>query len=439
MYNLKWENDLKMYMNTFSGFILEGNINDLQPVENGDGFSYHPLDKAIAEMYSEDYCVVFFDHTKQSGKELPDASQNDDDDDADSDDNQTCMVDETWFNSFVFYKNTIFSSTGEKIPSPNIELFMEYYRKEYLDNVKEKDTKDMQGAIYIDMIHVSGNYRKAVSAYTDFLNKLSRDVIINNKEYLMIAIRKIHNSMFFVPVETLIKEAMTLVDCISGTPFKKEYNELLFLLGGNLAVLNGDMALADEWVTKSFNFAIENNFKDYEARAARKLIDIYCSKKEYTQALEFSKRYISPEAKIESRYEIYLLGAIGEVYRHLGNFDQALSCYQRMYGITLEKGIMGWVAHAFLGQAAVYLEMGLLDNAQEMLNKAKETYDSISQIWGQINAGIVSQLLDAASGKIRGYNDGLISLSETVQYRYCTEFLRNIDKLSITDLHLYFL
>lgn len=293
--------------------------------------------------------------------------------------------------------------------------------------------------IYIDMIHVSGNYRKAVSAYTDFLNKLSHDAIINNKEYLMIAIRKIHNSMFFVPVETLIKEAMTLVDCISGTPFKKEYNELLFLLGGNLAVLNGDMVLADEWVTKSFNFAIENNFKDYEARAARKLIDIYCSKKEYTQALEFSKRYISPDAKIESRYEIYLLGAIGEVYRHLGNFDQALSCYQRMYGITLEKGIMGWVAHAFLGQAAVYLEMGLLDNAQEMLNKAKETYDSISQIWGQINAGIVSQLLDAASGKIRGYSDGLISLSETVQYRYCTEFLRNIDKLSITDLHLYFL
>ena len=123
-----------MYINTFGSFILEGNINDLQPVENGDGFSYYPLDKAIAEMYSEDYCVVFFDHTKQSGKELPDTSRNDEDDDddnGDSADSQACTADENWFNSFIFYKNTIFSSTGEKIPSPNIELFMEYYRKEY--------------------------------------------------------------------------------------------------------------------------------------------------------------------------------------------------------------------------------------------------------------------------------------------------------------------
>lgn len=293
--------------------------------------------------------------------------------------------------------------------------------------------------IYIDMIHVSGNYRKAVAAYTNFLSKLSHDAIINNKEYLMIAIRKIHNSMFFVPVETLIKEAMALADCIYGTPFKKEYNELLFLLGGNLAVLNGNMELADEWVTKSFNYAVENNFNDYEARSVRKLIDIYCSKKEYAEALEFSRRYISPDAKIESRYEIYLLGVIGEVYRHLGNYDIALSCYQRMYGITNDRGIRGWVAHSFLGQATVCLEIGSLDIAKDMLEKAKEIYDSISQIWGQINSGIVSLLLDKANGKFQVCDAELITLSETVQYRYCTEFLHNIDKLTITDLHLYFL
>lgn len=293
--------------------------------------------------------------------------------------------------------------------------------------------------IYTDMIHVSGNYRKAVSLYDDFLSKLPQDSIVNNKEYLMIAIRKIHNSMFFVPVETLIQESMELVKRISSTKFKKEYNELLFLLGGNLAVLNGNMSLADEWVNKSFNFAIENGFKDYEARSARKLVDIYCSRKDYSGALEFSKRYISPEAKIESRYEIYLLGAIGEVYRHLGNYKQALICYQRMHDITYERGIMGWVAHAFLGQAAVYLEMNDLEHAADFLCKAKETYDSISQIWGQINVGILKQLLSKAKGEALNRDAELIHLSETVQYRYCTEFLRNIDDLTIEDLHLYFL
>lgn len=102
MYNIKWKNDLKMYMNTFGSFIMEGNINDLQPVETGETIPYLPLDKAIAEMYSEDYCVVFFDHTKQSGKELHDTDGNsDDDDDADTDSNcQVCIADETWFNSF---------------------------------------------------------------------------------------------------------------------------------------------------------------------------------------------------------------------------------------------------------------------------------------------------------------------------------------------------
>ena len=81
-YDIKWKNDLKMYMNTFKSFILEGNVNDLQPIELVDGFGYSPLDETIADMYSQDYCVVFYDHTKQSGKVIEDtAVDNDDDDD----------------------------------------------------------------------------------------------------------------------------------------------------------------------------------------------------------------------------------------------------------------------------------------------------------------------------------------------------------------------
>ena len=64
-----------------------------------------------------------------------------------------------------------------------------------------------------------------------------------------------------------------------------------------------------------------------------------------------------------------------------------------------------------------------------MTEKAKEIYDSISQIWGQINSGIVSLLLDKANGIFQVCDTELIALSETVQYRYCTEFLHNIDKL----------
>lgn len=153
-YDIKWKNDLKMYMNTFKSFIMEGNVNDLQPVELANGFGYSPLDEAIAEMYSKDFCVVFYDHTKQSGKPIEDTKKDDDDDDDDDNDTnqeQTQEIDDSWFNSFTFYKKTTFSQTGERIASPNIELFKEYYKKEYLDRIAESSTKDMQGGRTIDI------------------------------------------------------------------------------------------------------------------------------------------------------------------------------------------------------------------------------------------------------------------------------------------------
>lgn len=154
-YDIKWKNDLKMYMSTFKSFILEGNVNDLQPVELASGISYVSLDEAIAELYSQDYCVVFYDHTKQSGKPIEDNENSDDDDDDDDNEEaaQSCTeeIDDTWFNSFSFYKKTIYSQTGERISSPNIELFKEYYKRGYLDRVAESSTKDMQGGRTIDI------------------------------------------------------------------------------------------------------------------------------------------------------------------------------------------------------------------------------------------------------------------------------------------------
>lgn len=151
-YDIKWKNDLKMYMNTFKSFILEGNVNDLQPIELVEGFCYSSLDETIADMYSQDYCVVFYDHTKQSGKVIEDtAVDNDDDDDGAAMQTNTEAIDVSWFNSFTFYQKTMYSQSGERIASPNIELFKEYYKRDYLDKIAESSTKDMQGGRTIDI------------------------------------------------------------------------------------------------------------------------------------------------------------------------------------------------------------------------------------------------------------------------------------------------
>ena len=158
-YDIKWKNDLKMYMGTFKSFIIEGNINDLQPIELANGYDYVALDESIAQMYSKDYCVVFYDHTKQSGKRI-ESTENSapvDEDNPEGDGNSSSaqtqpeQIDEKWFNSFTFYKTTIYSQSGDRIASPNIELFKEYYKPEYLDRIAESSTKDMQGGRTIDI------------------------------------------------------------------------------------------------------------------------------------------------------------------------------------------------------------------------------------------------------------------------------------------------
>lgn len=177
MYDIKWKNDLKMYIKTFNNFVFEGNVNDLQPVETNDGYKYLPLNEAIAELYGEDYCVVFYDHTKLSGKAIPDAKNDDEDNPSDT----PPVYDESWFNSFVFYEGSkkIFASSGDKIDSPNIALFLEYYKEAYSKKIDESSTKNLQSDITKDM-------RRIYDAMSEFETKRAEDTYKEAKPFLFI-------------------------------------------------------------------------------------------------------------------------------------------------------------------------------------------------------------------------------------------------------------
>ncbi len=177
-YNIKWKNDLKMYIRTFNNFVFEGNVNDLQPIETDDGYKYLPLHEAIAEIYGQDYCVVYYDHTKLSGKAISEGG-NFDDEDNPSD--TSAVYDENWFNSFVFSDESkkVFASTGEKIPSPNIALFLEYYRESYSKKIDESSTKNLQAGITKDM-------RRIYDAMAEFEDKNSQSQYRDAKPFLFI-------------------------------------------------------------------------------------------------------------------------------------------------------------------------------------------------------------------------------------------------------------
>ena len=187
-YDVKWKNDLKTYLGTFKSFIMEGNVNDLQSVEDGEKYKYLPLHEAIAEEYGKDYCVVFYDHTKQSGKPIKEEGEDgkshssewdDDADGGESDGADKQKVDADYFNSFVFHKKTAYSSGGERVSSPNVELFAEYYRESYLDKIAESSTKDMQGAKTIDV-------RRIFDVMNEFDEKKKQEKYAEAKPFMFV-------------------------------------------------------------------------------------------------------------------------------------------------------------------------------------------------------------------------------------------------------------
>ena len=180
MYKLKWENDLKMYINVFNSFILEGNINDLQPTLIGNRYDYVTLKEAIAKEYSDKYTIVFYDHTKMAGRELNDENSSsntisDDDINGPSNDNN---LDETlWFNSFVFYDDSkrIKLEDGRIVPSDNITLMKECYKHEYFDKISKKSDRKSQSDIAMDMQRIY-----------DLMNTYNENKTENTKPFMFV-------------------------------------------------------------------------------------------------------------------------------------------------------------------------------------------------------------------------------------------------------------
>jgi len=294
-------------------------------------------------------------------------------------------------------------------------------------------------AVYMDMVHMSGDYKKAVKIAEQFLDGKA-DEIGENEFLSMLSVRRIHNSMFYKPVRNLISEAMNLYDRLDDR-FPAIYNELLFLIGGNLGVLDGDWELCMEWMRKSDEFARKNKLSDFYKRNARKLSDCYCHFGEHEKAEKLVKDNISPDGEITGRYEAYLVGALANIYTCCEQDDKALECYEKLRKYTSEKGIVGWKAHSYLGVANINFKLGNLNEALDFANRALKVYQDIQQEWGLI---MCSALLEACNSRMV---DPLKSIScnsaleraMEMQYGSCVESIKELCDNKVNYFKLYFL
>ena len=293
--------------------------------------------------------------------------------------------------------------------------------------------------VYMDIVHMSGQYARAVSIADQYLDGHFHE--ISDDEFLaMLSVRRLHHSMFFRPVGHLIDEALALLSRIDQR-YPIVYNELLFLIGGNLGVLHGDWNFSEEWLRRSMDFAESEGLHDFRKRNARKLADCYCHAGKYEEAEFIIKEYISESGEIMGRYEAYLIGALANIYTCIGNDDEAIECYEKLLEHSTVKGNIGWTAHANLGIANIYFKLGNVKEAADFASRARDVYSRIQHEWGLI---MTEALLSACESQI-----GIAPLSiacekaikhaKVMHYGSCVSSIENLCNGTKKYLELYFL
>lgn len=299
---------------------------------------------------------------------------------------------------------------------------------------------------YTDIIHLGGKYEEAVAMYARYLQSFSETTIYQNDMLTRYAIRKIHHSMFFSPVKRLINEALLLYNNISTTANNKNMNEILFLLGGNLGLLSGDTDFTEKWLSEAEKFAEVTGDADAKCRITRKKADLLCLKDNYSDAFEQIGKYISLQTEPQTRYEIYLLGALAETYRQALDLIKAEKLYNKLLSITRKKGLPGWECHAHLGLALAVSAQDDCDSALclEHLGKAQYAYSKFNHAWGKINSEIVKSEIyrncNIRNGNIYSNLVNAEKLAKKLQYNYETKILKKLIKgETINNYRLLFL
>lgn len=298
--------------------------------------------------------------------------------------------------------------------------------------------------IYIDIVHLGGNYDRAVSICNQYLSKYTFQEIVNDEQLIKMRIRKIHHSMFYMPVDRLICEAEKLISSAKIKCYPNQYNELLFLLGGNLGVLSGNFDYCERWLNESLAYAQEHQLGSFAYRTLRKQADIRLCKDDIQGAWNMINGIVSinmESTDIDSRYKIYLMGTLGEIYRKQGCISEAMHCFEVIYNKSKENNLPGWMAHANFGKGMVEFQQNHFEIAEQYFDEAYRIYNRINQIWGKINVSAAMLLLKKKQGvklakeEVQSYK----AAAGEMNYRYNVRLADKLIEMEDPYLQLFFL
>lgn len=296
---------------------------------------------------------------------------------------------------------------------------------------------------YTDIVHLGGDYQRSVELIDDYLSRNGIDQL-GEQAILYLKTRKLHHAMFYESATDLLSEAIGLRESCNLSA-SDALVELDFLIGGNLSVLAGDFAAAEKWLTVAQIDGIACETANIQARIDRKLADISLVQEDFFGALSILEPYMQLESKSSghlTRYEVYLLGSIGEYYRSVGECKLAESYFGKLLSVTQEKGMPGWEAHAFLALAVLYTQMNRVDDAVFFAKSAYELYEQSQHCWGLANVAIVLDAISSHSGYVHYFASGRTPREEAeflcreMSYSYQANFIGTED---LSSFHLLFL
>jgi hypothetical protein len=299
-------------------------------------------------------------------------------------------------------------------------------------------------SIYIDMIHLTGNYRKAVGLICNYLGRNNEEQVTTN-EIANLKIREIHHRMFYEPVDPLIKKMLSLLKEYNQT-YPEIYREMLFMLGGNLGVLSGDDTFSRKWLVNTIRESNQNTDNKNLCRSLRKYAQILNKNNHQRFALKTCNIAIDiSERNGMDRFNLYLLTTKADVLRKMGNIEEAESLAKDCLSQSFDLGIKGWIAHIYLLLAIIEMSKEIKNNEtfSDYLRKAEYIYIEINQQWGIAHINIINCLIllngNNTKSKIDKSIKEALKVTKKFNYKYETYILQELLKRKKVIYSLNFL
>ncbi|MBZ0182559.1 MAG: tetratricopeptide repeat-containing sensor histidine kinase [Melioribacteraceae bacterium] len=179
------------------------------------------------------------------------------------------------------------------------------------------------------------------------------------------------------------KEALTnYLQGLAIADSLKNYEQIAFAYNniGNLYLRSGNDSLAQVYLQKTLDLAIEKNFEVLLGYAFKNLGSYYYENKDYDKALEFLKNSYDVRNKLNDYWGMTnTLNEMGTVYTQKEDFTSALKAYDTAYEKVshIEKNKI-LVGEIYLGKARVYYTKKDYSNSLYYLNKCKTIFEEVN-------------------------------------------------------------